>query len=253
MDASLAMKSVDVGYRRMFCWVREGNPCLVLIPGSHQDSRQWNEVIGGLPDSLGLAVVDLPGHGQSVELPQDPSIERFALDVWKVVDAIAFDGRLYVGGHSLGGMVAIEMARVRPSHVKGVISVEGWTNCRAAQDAFAWRMDETLTAELLAKQADLRAKATGHLTEGQRATVSGIWKRWDASAFLQGTDLAILELWGDRGREKPALSQLHIPLRGNICVRWFENASHNLPLQRPLEVARCIMEFIERVEVTPQA
>jgi len=123
--------------------------------------------------------------------------------------------------------------------------VEGWTNHHAAQDAFAGRMYDTLTPELLAKQDDLRSKATGRLTDEERRKISGIWLRWDGSAFLQRTRLPILELWGDRGRPKATPAQLHIPVRENIRVKWLQGASHNLPLERPLEVARAIMEFIE--------
>jgi len=253
MDSSLARRSASVGDRRISYLFREGSPRLALIPGSHQDSRQWSEVANGLGESLGLVVVELPGHGQSVELPDEPSIERFALDVWKVLDASGFDNNIYVAGHSLGGMVALEMGRARPSGIKGIIAVEGWTNHHAAEDAFAGRMYDTLTPELLAKQDDYRSKATGHRTDEERRILSGLWRRWDGSAFLQSTSLPILELWGDRGRPKPALAQLHIPVRKNISVKWFENASHNLPLERPLEVARAIMEFIESVEIAGKA
>lgn len=44
------------------------------------------------------------------------------------------------------------------------------------------------------------------------------------------------------------MDQLHVPERPNIEVYWIENASHNLPLEKPLEVAMAIMQFIERIE-----
>ena len=239
---------MDVGGRRMSYRVRDGQPCLVLIPGSHQDSRQWDETVRGLGPGLGLVILELPGHGQSAELPADPSIESYSLDSWQVLDACGIGHNVYVGGHSLGGMVALEMGRVRPGDIKGIISVEGWTNCAAAEDAFAWRMYDTLSPKLLARQDELRAKATGHLSEEERRRLSEVWTRWDGSEFLDETELPILELWGDRGKANPGLARLHIPARENICVKWFQGASHNLPLERPAELAGAIVEFIARVE-----
>ena len=48
----------------------------MLIPGSHHDSRQWDEVVGELGEGLGLALLELPGHGHSSSLPDRPSIEN---------------------------------------------------------------------------------------------------------------------------------------------------------------------------------
>lgn len=235
-----------LGSRRISYLFREGSRRLALIPGSFQDYRQWLEVINGLDRTLGLVVVELPGHDESDKWQGDPSIEQFALDAWNVLDACGFGEEVYVGGHSIGGMIALEMGRVRPAAVSGIISVEGWTSLRACEDSgFAERMYNTLSPELLARQNDLRALAGGRLTEEDRRAFAQAWTRWDGAAFLQSTHIPILELWGDRGRARPTLEQLHIPDRPNITVKWFENASHNLPLERPLEVARAIMEFIE--------
>jgi predicted alpha/beta hydrolase family esterase len=61
-------------------------------------------------------------------------IERFAEQVVRVLDEL-YDRPVCVGGHSIGGMVAIQVAGSAPERVAGVISLEGWTSHRAARAA----------------------------------------------------------------------------------------------------------------------
>lgn len=229
--------------------VRAGKePPLILIPGSFSDSSQWDDVIPALSPNLMLVLVELRGHGKSrpPPLPIYSSIEQFTEDVFRVVDDLSLT-QFFIGGHSIGGMIALEAGRQRPADVTGIISIEGWTHCQVAQDAFGGMIDDTLSQALRIRKNEIREKATGDWSEEQRANFRRIWKRWDGYQFLATTEIPILELWGDRGKQKPSLSQMRIPERENITVRWFENASHELLLEHPQEVARAIMDFL----VTP--
>jgi len=228
--------------------VRPGRgPTLILIPGSFSDCRQWDEVVRLLGDGPALVIVELRGHGGSWPPPEDGSIEQFARDVLRVADELGLE-RFYVGGHSIGGMVALQVGALQPARTLGVISVEGWTHHHAAQEAFGGEMSNTLSPQQNARRAASRERVTARWSEEQVTAFAQIWKRWDGSDFLATTDLPVLEVWGDRGRERPGLDKLHIPERANIEMRWVANASHTLPLERPAEVAEAIGGFIERVE-----
>jgi hypothetical protein len=72
--------------------------------------------------------------------------------------------------------------------------------------------------------------------------------RWDGSAFLERTNLPILEIWGDHGLETPSLDKLRIPEKETIEVVWIENASHQLSLEAPERLAEAANSFIRRVE-----
>lgn len=241
-------KSVSLDEGQLSFLLRPGEtPALILIPGSFWDSSLWDEVIPHLDHDTTLVLVELRGHGRSWPPAKDGSIELFAADVLRVADALDLN-EFYVGGHSIGGMVALEMGDRRPESVLGVISIEGWTNHHAARDAFQGRMADTLTPELQAREKEGRAKATAHWTEEQRKAFARIWRQWDGSHFLQTTNLPVLELYGDRGRPKPTQEQLRIPYRKNVRLTWIENASHNLPLERPDKVGQAIKHFIKESE-----
>jgi len=151
----------------------------------------------------------------------------------------------YVGGHSIGGMIAKEVGRRWPQHIAGVISIEGWTHWRVSREAFNADMTSTLTTEEKKKKQEARQRGAGHWTDEQRGSFAGIWRKWERGVeFLENTTLPVLELYGDRGREPASLEQLFIPDRPNITVVWIKNASHKLPLEEPEKVGSSIMEFI---------
>ena len=54
----------------------------------------------------------------------------------------------FAGGHSIGGMIAIELAGQRPLELDGVISIEGWTHHEVLSQAFSGQVDATLSKEL---------------------------------------------------------------------------------------------------------
>ncbi len=222
-------------------------PPLVLIPGSFNDSFALKEVIDRLDSKRQVVVVELRGHGGSWPPPKKCSIEVFAQDVLSVADVEDLNS-FYVGGHSIGGMVALEVARVRPQNVRGVISLEGWTSHHVSQDAFGGQTTNTLSAGQQAQYERLRQRVMALWSEAEIGEFVTYWRQWDGFDFLSKTGLPILELYGDRGQERPSLDKLRIPERENIQVHWLQNASHNLHIECPREVARICDRFVEKLE-----
>ena len=58
----------------------------------------------------------LPGYGDSEEAPEIRDMLDFTLHTWDVVDALGIKNPILVG-HSMGGMIAAEMAAVAPHDV----------------------------------------------------------------------------------------------------------------------------------------
>ena len=116
-DEHEARHDLGEGFRRRKMQVETGHfsyllrpgsgPPLVLIPSSFNDSFSLKEVIDLLDGKRQLVVVELRGHGGSWPPPKNCSIEVFARDVLRVADAEEFNA-FYIGGHSIGGMIALE-------------------------------------------------------------------------------------------------------------------------------------------------
>jgi pimeloyl-ACP methyl ester carboxylesterase len=104
-----------------------GDP-LVLIHGIGGESCVWEPVLPGLAEHHDAIAVDLPGFGRSAALPDDvvPTPAELARSVGRVLDELGID-TAHVAGNSLGGWVALELARAgRARSVAGVCPAGLW-------------------------------------------------------------------------------------------------------------------------------
>ena len=216
---------------------------LLLLPGTFGDSEVYDLVLPHLDPRLDLAMVGFRGHAGDRPIPENSSMESLTEDTLAAADAIGWD-RFYIGGHSLGGMVSVDMLRAAPDRLLGSIPIEGWTVYNVAEDAFAGIVTAGLPEDLVAKRQAIRERVLEGWTEEQRKEFATIWRRWNGYESLKSTTLPVLEIWGDRGRPRPSLEVMRIPDRENIRVAWMAGASHSLLLERPKEVAGAINAFV---------
>jgi pimeloyl-ACP methyl ester carboxylesterase len=98
-------------------------PAQVLIHGWACNRGDFDAITGYLPDDLRVLAVDLAEHGDSRSARADWSIQEFARDVVAVLDAESV-AAAHVAGHSLGGAVAVEVARLAPDRVTRVLALD---------------------------------------------------------------------------------------------------------------------------------
>ena len=93
-------------------------PAIVLIHGSVVTRTMWLPQLRGLSDAYHVIAPDLPGHGVLAQMPF-----TFAAAVESLAEIIRQEarGRALVAGLSLGGYVAMELARRSPGLVAGLI------------------------------------------------------------------------------------------------------------------------------------
>ena len=116
---AIAPDGVHVQYRVY----GSGEPALVLIHGWSCDSNYWREQVPVLKQKYTVVTVDLAGHGGTDGNRSDWSIARFGQDVATAVGAVP-NQQLILVGHSMGGPVAIEAARLLKSRTLGIIGVD---------------------------------------------------------------------------------------------------------------------------------
>ncbi|GMV99375.1 MAG: hypothetical protein AMXMBFR84_05140 [Candidatus Hydrogenedentota bacterium] len=218
-------------------------PALILIPGSWDDHTAYDAFLNGVNSELHIVIVELPGHGASMPAAVQPTMRSFGEDVFRVADELKLD-TFYVGGHSIGGMIAIEMAGQTPERLLGVISIEGWTHHSVVKDAFDGALANTLTPEQERQRVANRERTQAQVTKAQIDAFGGVWRQWDGFAILSTTTVPVLEIWGDRGRDAASRAAMKIPERETITIAWIRGASHWLLLEQPLEVARAVNAFI---------
>ncbi|WP_031469599.1 alpha/beta fold hydrolase [Sciscionella sediminilitoris] len=95
----------------------------VLIHGWGCRRADFTALAANLPEDHRVIAVALPGHGDSRSTREVWSMTEFARDVAAVTDAEGV-GHATVVGHSMGGAVAVEFARLRPAVAERVIGID---------------------------------------------------------------------------------------------------------------------------------
>ncbi len=103
----------------------EGDLPILMVHGMAGDAGFWRSTVAALPTSRRVIIPELRGHGRSA-LPADgdQSIASHAADLLGVLDQLEVE-RCIVVGHSFGASIAIEMARMAPTRVAGLVIVDG--------------------------------------------------------------------------------------------------------------------------------
>jgi pimeloyl-ACP methyl ester carboxylesterase len=101
----------------------EGEGALLFIHGWACDRYYWASQIYDFAETHKVVAIDLAGHGDSGSDRAEWTLESLARDVQAVVDQLDL-GSVILVGHSMGGPVALEAARLMPDRVVGVVGVD---------------------------------------------------------------------------------------------------------------------------------
>ncbi len=101
-------------------FVAGSGPPLVLVHGLGGMASNWRLVAPALARDWRVIVPDLPGHGGSSRLAEAESVDPFARAVLAVVEVEDAAPAPWVG-HSLGGLVGLRAAVLRPEAVTGLV------------------------------------------------------------------------------------------------------------------------------------
>jgi pimeloyl-ACP methyl ester carboxylesterase len=88
---------------------------VVLTHGFTARLKEWEPQVEALRDRARVVLWDQRGHGRSSWTPlTEATIDRTGRDLGQVLDEIVPEGPVVLGGHSLGGMTIMALARQRP-------------------------------------------------------------------------------------------------------------------------------------------
>lgn len=104
-----------------------GEPTLVFVHGWSCDARYWRAQIDHFAEKYRVVVLDLAGHGHSGLTRNRYTMQAFGQDVRAVVEAVGGKSVILIG-HSMGGQVIAEAARLMPDRVIGLIGVDTFDN-----------------------------------------------------------------------------------------------------------------------------
>ena len=251
---------------------RKGARCRVLEAGSGMPVVFFHGAGGLLADNPFLDKLaarnhvfapELPGYGESTgeELLED--MLDFTLHGWDVVDALGLT-RPHLVGHSMGGMIAAEMAAVAPHDLDrlALVAAAGlWIEEHPIPDIFALLPGQLV--ELLFRDpdrgqalltggvdfSDMEAFKAFYLGQQRRLAMAGkilfpIPNR-RVSKRLYRVTAQTLVLWGEADRLiVPAYAQRWACLIPGAQVQTIPDAGHMLPYEQPQAFVDALARFL---------
>lgn len=225
----------------------------VFIPGLLSDERVWRAVA----DRLDLPLL-------AADVTNDDSIRGMAARV--LAD---YPGPISVIGHSMGGRVAIEMARLEPARVTSlVLSNTGHAALRPGEEDNRGRLlelgqkDMSALAEVWLPPMLAPARIRDHtlvdnLTrmvieagpEVHKRQISALLSRPDAGTALPGITCPVLLMTGVQDEWSPEAQHREMAaMTPDATVEIIDGAGHFLPIERPDETADAIHRWRSRQE-----
>ena len=104
-----------------------GEPTLVFVHGWSCDARYWSAQLPYFSKKHRVVTLDLAGHGHSGMSRLAYTAKAFGEDVRAVTEATGSPGVILIG-HSMGGIVIGEAARLMPNRVIGLIGIDTLQN-----------------------------------------------------------------------------------------------------------------------------
>ncbi|HRV80227.1 MAG TPA: alpha/beta fold hydrolase [Planctomycetota bacterium] len=184
-------------------------PTLVFLPGWCETRRFWAPLAEALgSDRWNLVALDLPGHGDSLEIPEaDPGEMARAVSDWLVAAQLPHPTLV---GHGYGATIALELAAlVGTPDLDGVIVLHALYDPTEPLDSGA------IEAMAVALEADYAGTIEPFARSLCPSNVPRPVVDWVAKQMLLQHPLAMIAaLRGLEGWDlRPALARVHVPVR----------------------------------------
>lgn len=248
-----------------------GMPVL-LIHGVGMSAAIWQPQIALMRDRFDLVAIDMLGHGASPLPPEEANLWDFADQAIRLIDHLGLD-RVAVVGHSMGALVAQEIALRAPSRVNAIVCLNavfrrppelaqavreraaalgGHGDPHAIAATIARWFGEPVPPELVAAATTARTSLESVDAEGYARTYR-LFASADTAHVdrLAGLSVPALFMTGSQDRNStPAMSAAMARLAPAGQCLALSGEKHMMPIASPQEVTQHITAFLDKAEAS---
>lgn len=235
---------------------------LVFVHGYLGGSPQWAAQVKAFADHFDVVTPDLPGFGLNRDLEAPETIGGFAEYVLVELERRGVD-RFHLVGHSMGGMIVQEMARLAPTRIERLVLygtgpvgllpgrfetidesrrrvVEEGVDVTGPRIAATWFLHGE-AADGYQVCAELAVRAS------EQAALAGLsaMESWSGVAALKDIAMPTLVLWGDgdRAYQWSQPQQLWREIAG-ARLAVVPGCSHAVHLEKPRIFNELLRDFL---------
>ena len=235
---------------------------LILIHGFLGSSKMWEPQINFFKNHFRVITPDLPGFGKSNKAKSHNSIQSIANLLMDCLEEKKID-KFYLLGHSMGGMIAQEMAKEYGNKIVKLICYS--TGPRGEMPGRFESVDQSrknlkkkgleITAKNIAKTWFVRKEnakyfdiciEAGKQTSTKAADDALIaFKNWNGVDTLKNIKNETLIVWGDQDKSYnlEQIKTLEKSIKKSKLV-IFKNCAHNVHLEQPDQFNNTIKNFL---------
>lgn len=238
----------------------KGKP-LVCLHAYALDHTEWLDVAGLLKSNFTLILPDIRGHGRSPSPVGLYSMQELAADIISLLDYLKFE-KATLAGHSMGGYVALTIAKNFPDRASGLALVASHAYVDSPEKK-ASRLEDIETikefgplqvlSEMPANLSEdpkvqefCRNKISQLDRNGAIGVLAAMAEREDSMEFLKKFDKPLGIIAGTRDRFIPLkMSQkMAEDLHPDVYVE-IENSGHMPMLENPKMVAEALRNLFQ--------
>jgi pimeloyl-ACP methyl ester carboxylesterase len=232
-----------------------GYPPLLLIHGAGGQHTNWPPQVRRLGSARAFAP-DLPDHGRT-EGPGCESVEAYAAHLLALMNALEI-GSFVPVGHSMGGVIALQLALDAPDRVAGLVLVNSGASLPVSAELLALvRDDFEVAVEHIVERAYSPAAGDELKRLGRRMLAQTppdvllndylACDSFDASAWLGEVGVPALVVGAAEDRmAPPEWSASLVERLPHAELHIVPNAGHMLPVEHPEKLARLIRDWLEK-------
>lgn len=255
--SSIRVNDIDIAYAEH----GQGEP-LLLIHGGMISGAEFQPQIAPFSAKYRLIVPDVRGHGESGRGGYPYSIRQWADDMAALLDALGIE-QAFVLGHSMGGMVAQQLAAEHPQKMRALVIAE--SNYGVANDPmmrFAAGASTAVFKLLGAKTAARAASAAIQANPEAKALLTreidahgkdapnlfailDAMNAYDGRSVLPRIACPTLVLCGADNKLSHKQGREMAQLIPNARLEFIANAGHGANWDNPADFNRVVLDFLK--------